>query len=86
MSFGHDPMLKKQQVDVPDVTSNFHISIAWSLEAPSSALAAQTRSMDISRLKEVQVSVKAVKVKIGNIITSHALSVKAIDSRSLIGS
>ena len=86
MGLGHDAKSKRQQVGVPDMTSNFHISIAWSLEAPSSAMAEQTRSMDISRLKEVHVSVKAVKVKIGNIITSHALSIKPIESQSLIGS
>ena len=86
MNFGREPILRKQQVDAPDMTSNFHISVAWTLEAPSSALAAQTRSIDVSRLEEVHVSIKAVKVKIGNIVSSHALSIKPIESQSLIGS
>jgi U6 snRNA phosphodiesterase len=72
-----------------DFSSAFHISIAWALEQPSSFL------MDIMKaaindeifesLKKVPITVDALKVKVGNIVTSISLPVKAEEGKNLFG-
>ncbi len=62
----------------PDMSSSFHISIGWTLEAPS-------QDMIEEKTMCVQIFVDTVKVKIGNIITTIPLSSQVKVSGGIIG-
>lgn len=72
-----------------DFSSAFHISIAWALEQPSSF------AMDITKaaindeifesLRKVSMKVDTLKVKVGNIVTSISMPLKAVEGKSLFG-
>ena len=82
----HDAAPRQKQVNVPDMTSHFHISVAWSLEKPPQGLMAQAKPIDVSKLKEIRILVKNVKVKIGNAVSTYPLLAKVMDAKSIIGS
>lgn len=61
---------------IVDQSSNFHISIGWSLSPPSAEESKTTPSgkeLDDPKAPEFQFQVKAVKLKIGNTVTSISL-------------
>lgn len=68
-----------------DFSSQFHISIGWSLEKPSADELERVRSADISDLLIKTVRFDAVKVKIGNAITVIPLARRVEVGKGLIG-
>jgi hypothetical protein len=72
-----------------DFSTAFHISIAWALEKPSSPVADLTRAAIndeiLESLKRVPITVDALKIKVGNIVTSVSLPLKAVEGKSLFG-
>ncbi|MCJ1284948.1 poly(U)-specific 3'-to-5' RNA exonuclease [Xylographa opegraphella] len=71
--------------DIQDCTPCFHVSIAWSHGSVSNDVSAGIRSKYFPDVKELSISVKAVKVKIGNTVTSLPFSANAIDTAGIIG-
>jgi U6 snRNA phosphodiesterase len=75
--------------EVSDYSSAFHISVAWTLEQPSSFVMNSTKSAindeAFEALESVPITVDAVKVKVGNIVTSIFLPLKVIEGKSLFG-
>ena len=70
---------------VQDCTASFHVSIAWSHGSVSNDVGAGIRSKYTADIEELYLSVKAVKVKIGNVVTSLPLSANVIDTVGIIG-
>lgn len=80
-------------------SNHFHVSIAWTLEKPSTELLAQTRSVvvvvdDDDRRRnttiakvigEMCVRFESVKLKVGNTVKDIALPTKVQESKGLIG-
>lgn len=59
-----------------DLSSAFHISIAWTLTAPTEELLALTKSVmhdRIDTIKQIQVAVEEIKAKVGNAVTGIPL-------------
>lgn len=71
--------------DDEDLSSHFHISIGWTLEPPSTALAERTRSTRLGEIMALRIPVNVVKVKIGNAVTLISLPTKVEEGRGLIG-
>ncbi|MCJ1395094.1 poly(U)-specific 3'-to-5' RNA exonuclease [Xylographa bjoerkii] len=71
--------------DIQDCTPSFHVSIAWTHGPLSNDIGAGISSTFTADIKGLSVSVKAVKVKIGNTVTSLPLSANAIDTGGIIG-
>ena len=69
----------------PDCSSSFHVSIAWSLEPPSTEMTDRMRSIDTNSLQQVGLTVGSIKAKIGNVITAIALATKMPDSGGILG-
>ncbi|RAH81074.1 hypothetical protein BO86DRAFT_363609 [Aspergillus japonicus CBS 114.51] len=57
-----------------DYSGCFHISLAWSLTAPSTAEKEQLASIDLRALHDLRIGFDCVKVKIGNQISSIPLN------------
>ncbi|KAI9374407.1 U6 snRNA phosphodiesterase Usb1 [Aspergillus egyptiacus] len=57
-----------------DVSEAFHVSIAWSLAEPSPDDRNRMEDVDLQMLKELKIRFDCVKVKIGNHVSSIALS------------
>lgn len=83
-------MLKKSPVVGPnpiiDQSSSFHISIGWSLGSPSAEILSSTPSkyqLDSRNPPEFQFQVKAIKLKIGNSVTSISLFSKIETSNGI---
>ena len=70
---------------IQDCTPCFHISIAWSHGSLSNDVSVGIRSKYSADIKGLPISVKAVKVKIGNAVTSLPLSANVIDTEGIIG-
>ena len=68
-----------------DVSSSFHISIGWTLEAPSQGDILKLNSVIEEEATNFRILVEAVKVKIGNGITAMPLTSKAGESGGIIG-
>jgi hypothetical protein len=68
--------------EIPDCSESFHISLAWSLKKPSNS--AIDPAVTVDELKQLNVLFDAVKVKIGNILTSVPLLSKTVKTRSSI--
>jgi hypothetical protein len=68
-----------------DCSTCFHISIAWSLQAPSESLLTRTKALDVGGLTDVRLVVGNVKAKVGNAVTSIPLSTKPVDTRGILG-
>ncbi|KAG4440967.1 hypothetical protein IFR05_003531 [Cadophora sp. M221] len=62
--------------EIQDATDAFHISLAWTLQDPSQELLELTESVakdHLNRLQNIEVSVKEIKCKVGNVVTSISL-------------
>lgn len=70
---------------IQDLSSYFHISIAWALKAPSQEQVDQLQASDIPDLKDFRIAVKSVKAKIGNTVASFPLFTKAMDLGGILG-
>lgn len=71
-----------------DLSAAFHISIAWTLTAPSPELLELTQSVKKDHLKEIKqilVVIEAIKAKVGNIVTNIPLSKSVSLGTSLFG-
>ncbi|KFY45197.1 hypothetical protein V494_01097 [Pseudogymnoascus sp. VKM F-4513 (FW-928)] len=73
-----------------DLTSSFHISIAWSLTAPPKSSDTPTKhpaAPEIAKLYSASTPIMAsdVKAKIGNVVTSIPLSVERVERNGLFG-
>ena len=66
-----------------DVSSSFHISIGWTLTAPSKSLVEKLDSASHD-FKTVKIDINTVKAKIGNGITSMFLASKIDTSNRII--
>lgn len=62
------------QPQMADYSDCFHISLAWSLTAPSSEDRDQVARIDLRRMSDLRISFDCVKAKLGNQITSIPLS------------
>lgn len=78
-----------RNVDTPDFSSTFHISIGWALEQPNSYMmdftVATANSTEFESLKIVSARVDNLKAKVGNNVTSISLAPKAVERKSLFG-
>lgn len=72
-----------------DLSSSFHISIAWALTAPPKTLDAwkHTVAPEIAGLNSASTPIVAseIKAKIGNVVTSIPLSVERGERKGLFG-
>lgn len=69
-----------------DLSLHFHISIGWTLHPPSIELVERTESISLGGIRDSQIPVKAVKVKVGNTVTAISLPTKVEEGKGLIGS
>ena len=51
-----------------DLSDKFHISIVWRLDPPALEAIEHLRSLDLESMQEIQVVVKAIKIKAGNTV------------------
>jgi hypothetical protein len=71
-----------------DLSDAFHISIAWTLTQPGEELIAATELVmkdQSTTLKDIQITTKEIKAKIGNIVTSIPLTKGVAEGKSLFG-
>jgi hypothetical protein len=71
-----------------DASSSFHISIAWTLEAPTPELVEATEKLMAGLFKDVgdiSFRVGEIKVKVGNVVTSVPLEKKIMEEKTLFG-
>ena len=82
----HRRLQSPQLPPIPDESSSFHISIAWSLKPPAAELQATLKAVAASELVTLSIGVDSVKVKIGNNVSISRLSTKVEESRGIFGS
>lgn len=85
---GHGKRLHKERGQNDDeqelqVAKKFHISIAWSLERPPNGDAAREDLPSV--IRQLSVSFKEVKVRIGQDVTSLSLSQRRRRSSAILG-
>jgi U6 snRNA phosphodiesterase len=71
-----------------DASSAFHVSIAWTLEAPSNAMIDTTNSVAINEFevaKKASIGVQEIKVKVGNVVTNVRLARNVPEGIGLLG-
>ena len=56
-----------------DRSSSFHISVAWTLEAPTNADDKFVHVEDSDSLSDIVMEFSSVKIKIGNVVTDATL-------------
>ena len=66
-----------------DMSSSFHLSIGWTLSAPSQGLRERLSTTGIE-FQAIRVGVNTIKVKIGNGITAIPLEMKIENSNKII--
>ena len=77
--------------DRVDCTGCFHVSIAWSLDSLSQededgSGQATSESFKLTRdVADMEVGFDAVKVKIGNAVTSLSLASEAVEDKGILG-
>jgi len=74
--------------NMEDLSSAFHISIAWTLTGPSQELLELTKSVTrrhFDAIKQIQVVVEEIKAKVGNAVTSMPLPKSVTLGKSLFG-
>ena len=78
-----DSLSHMEPANYVEASASFHISIGWTLTTPSDSLSEKLKhaSHDFQRMK---ISVDAVKVRIGNSITSIPLASKIDTSHTII--
>lgn len=72
--------------DVQDLSTAFHISIAWTLESPTPELKQLTRSLVEDNFKEIssmEINISEIKAKVGNVVTNLQLRTKALEGKGL---
>lgn len=71
-----------------DLSTSFHISIGWTLEAPSQESINKLETIDLKDIKGFRINVDCLKAKVGNIITAVALPTQSNMDKShgIIGS
>ena len=67
-----------------DMSSSFHLSIAWTLDAPSQALKDYVERSSHDDIHGMKINVSAVKAKLGNNVTSIPLASKIDSSNKFI--
>jgi U6 snRNA phosphodiesterase len=87
---GHSKMsAPPKNEEILDFSISFHISIGWALEWPSSYVLDTTRALIndevFELLQQAPVKVDALKVKVGNVVTSISLAPKVADGKSIFG-
>jgi hypothetical protein len=71
-----------------DLSDAFHVSIAWTLIQPGEELVTATELVmkdQCTTLKDIKVTTKEIKAKIGNIVTSIPLAKSVAEGKSLFG-
>lgn len=74
------------RIEIPndvDMSSSFHISIGWTLGAPTQGMRERLNSSGIDS-QAIKLNVNTVKVKIGNGITAISLATKIDNSNKII--
>ena len=72
-------------IDVEDLSTAFHISIAWTLGAPSKELLTATEKLGeaMKEINAICLDVREVKAKIGNGIVNMPLKDKVVEGKGL---
>ncbi|ODH52086.1 hypothetical protein GX48_01639 [Paracoccidioides brasiliensis] len=70
---------------VEDFSDYFHISIAWSLTEPSVEDKQRVASVELGKLKEIEILFHSVKVKIGNRVHNLELPTLILDENGFCG-
>lgn len=71
-----------------DVSSAFHISVAWTLGAPTKELLESTKTVASDHMKgisHVQLRIEEMKSKVGNVVTSIPLPRTVAMGKGLFG-
>ena len=74
-----------EKASVFDASKQFHVSIAWTLVEPTSVMETAAAEISTSRLEKIDVPVKSVKAKVGNVVTSIALDSRDVEGRGILG-
>lgn len=80
--------MKMDWTAVQDVSTAFHISIAWALEAPEIDLLDATKSMadgQLEDVKDIVVKVREIKSKLGNVVTNILFQRNVMETKGLFG-
>lgn len=70
-----------------DVSDAFHISVAWTLEPPSSEMLNATKAVVLNQfegVRKVLIMVEEIKAKVGNVVTSVRLQRNVSEGSSLL--
>ncbi|KAI9698487.1 MAG: poly(U)-specific 3'-to-5' RNA exonuclease [Candelina mexicana] len=75
---------------IADCSPHFHISIAWTLQAPSPTLLERTQAPEVARsvqkeIRDLALRFDSVKLKLGNTVTVIALPTRAEEGKGLLG-
>lgn len=74
--------------NLQDLSTAFHVSIAWTLTAPSEEVVEWTKSVSadkFGKIKQIQISIEEIKAKVGNNVTSISLPKSVTVEKSLFG-
>lgn len=71
--FGQPPLYASMEHAYNDFSDRFHISLAWSLTAPSTDDETRISGIDLIQLESLNIVFSSVKMKIGNVVRSLAL-------------
>ncbi len=66
-----------------DMSSNFHISIAWTLHPPSQSMLEQIQHLNHD-FPALQIPIQTIKAKIGNTVSSIPLASKTDSSNKIL--
>lgn len=84
--------LKSQQrtdwSSIQDVSDAFHMSIAWTLSAPSQELLRLTETVvndHFEKITRIPIKISEMRSKIGNIVTNLPLPSSVLEGKSLFG-
>lgn len=79
----------EDEEEVNDLSDSFHISVAWTLDAPSPAAVEYARARSkgdfFKEVQDITFTVEEVKVKVGNVVTTVKLPVKIAEIPNLFG-
>jgi hypothetical protein len=72
---------------IQNVSSAFHISIAWTLEGPSQQVVEATdmTAQLFEEAKKISFRVEEIKAKVGNVVTNIRLQRNVVEGKSLYG-
>jgi hypothetical protein len=74
--------------EMQDTSDAFHVSIAWTLEAPSQKLLELTSSRvsdEFTEFKQTQIKIEEIKSKVGNVVSSMPLRKSVVEGKGLFG-